>query len=74
MSCDSQCSVALPRGTVGWSAVCDCGISLSNSLAYFLTFSSRKYFLGSAFVSFTSSLVAIIKNLETVDSFRRHCT
>ena len=69
MSCDSQCSVALPRGTVGWSAVCDCGISLSYSLAYFLIFSSRKYFPGSA-----SSLVAIIKNLETVDSFRRHCT
>ena len=21
------CSVALPRGAVGWSAVCDCGIS-----------------------------------------------
>ena len=27
MSCDSQCSVALPHGAVGWSAVCDCGIS-----------------------------------------------
>ena len=22
-----KCSVALPHGTVGWSAVCDCGIS-----------------------------------------------
>ena len=21
-----QCSVALPHGTVGWSAVCNCGI------------------------------------------------
>ena len=27
MSCDSQCSVALPHGAVGWSEVCDCGIS-----------------------------------------------
>ena len=27
MSCDSQCSVALPHGGMGWSAVCDCGIS-----------------------------------------------
>ena len=27
VSCDSQCSVALPRGAVGSSAVCDCGIS-----------------------------------------------
>ena len=27
MSCDSRCSVALPDGAVGWSAVCDCGIS-----------------------------------------------
>ena len=22
-----KCSVALPRGAVGWSAACDCGIS-----------------------------------------------
>ena len=27
VSFDWFCSVALPRGTVGWSAVCDCGIS-----------------------------------------------
>ena len=27
MCCDSRCSVAFPRGTVGWSAECDCGIS-----------------------------------------------
>ena len=27
MSCGSQCSVALPHGAEGWSAVCDCGIS-----------------------------------------------
>ena len=27
MHCDSQCSVPLLRGAVGWSAVCDCGIS-----------------------------------------------
>ena len=27
MSCDSQCSGALPRIAVGWYAVCDCGIS-----------------------------------------------
>ena len=27
MSCNCVCSVALPRGAVGWSAVCDCGIS-----------------------------------------------
>ena len=23
----NKCSVALPHGAVGWSAVCDCGIS-----------------------------------------------
>ena len=23
LSCDSQCSVALPHGAMGWSAVCD---------------------------------------------------
>ena len=28
LSCDSQCSVALPHGAMGWSAVCDCGIVL----------------------------------------------
>ena len=27
MSCDSCCSVALPDGAIGWSAVCDYGIS-----------------------------------------------
>ena len=27
LSCDSQCSVDLPRFALGWSAVCDCGIS-----------------------------------------------
>ena len=27
MSCNCKCSVALTRGVVGWSAVCDCGIS-----------------------------------------------
>ena len=27
MSCYCKCSVALPRGAVGWSVVCDCGIS-----------------------------------------------
>ena len=27
MSCDSQCFVSLPQCAVGWSAVCDCGIS-----------------------------------------------
>ena len=32
--CDCYCSVALSYGVVGWSAVCDCGISLSYSLAF----------------------------------------
>ena len=27
MYCYFKCSVALPHGAVGWSAVCDCGIS-----------------------------------------------
>ena len=27
MSCYCKCSVALPHGAMGWSAVCDCGIS-----------------------------------------------
>ena len=27
MACDSQCSVALSHGAVGWSVVCDCGSS-----------------------------------------------
>ena len=27
VSCNSQCFVALPHGALGWSAVCDCGIS-----------------------------------------------
>ena len=31
--CGYLCSVFLHRGAVGWSAVCDCGISWSYSLA-----------------------------------------
>ena len=27
MYCYYKCSVALPRGAVGWAAVCVCGIS-----------------------------------------------
>ena len=27
MSCCCECSVALPRGAIDWSAMCDCGIS-----------------------------------------------
>ena len=27
MSCYCKCPVAFPHGDVGWSAVCDCGIS-----------------------------------------------
>ena len=27
MYCYYKCSVALPHGAMGWSAVCDCGIS-----------------------------------------------
>ena len=27
MYCYHKCYVALPRGAMGWSAVCDCGIS-----------------------------------------------
>ena len=27
MSCYGKCPVALLKGAVGWSAVCDCGIS-----------------------------------------------
>ena len=35
VSCDCYCSVALPHGDVGWSALCDCGISYSYSLAFY---------------------------------------
>ena len=27
MDCDCYCSLTLPHGAMGWSAVCDCGIS-----------------------------------------------
>ena len=32
LSCGCYCSVFLPQGFLGWSAVCDCGISWSYSL------------------------------------------
>ena len=34
LSCYCICSVALPYGAVGWSAVCDCGISWSYLLIF----------------------------------------
>ena len=34
MPCDCQCSVALPHGAMGWSAVCDGGISWSYPLIF----------------------------------------
>ena len=34
MYCDGKCAVALPCGAVCYSAVCDCGISLSNLLTF----------------------------------------
>ena len=33
-SFDSKCSVCLPRGAVGWSAVCDCDVFSSYSLTF----------------------------------------
>ena len=33
MSCDCLWSVSFPHDVVGWSAVCDCGISWSYLLA-----------------------------------------
>ena len=34
MACGFLYSVALVRGAEGWSAVCDCGISLSYSITF----------------------------------------
>ena len=34
MSCYCKCPGALPHGAVGWSAACDCGITLSYSLFF----------------------------------------
>ena len=39
--CDCYCSVALPRGAVGWSSVCDCCISWSYSFIYFFENKSK---------------------------------
>ena len=36
---NSRCSMTLPHGAVGWSAVCQCGISRSYSLAFLVLFS-----------------------------------
>ena len=32
--CDCKCFVTLPRDTVGWPAVCNCGISWSYKLIF----------------------------------------
>ena len=38
MNCYCKCFVTLPHGAVGWSAVCDCGISRTNSHTCFYKF------------------------------------
>ena len=43
MYCYYTCPVALPDGDLGWSAVCDCGISQSFSLILFCKRQIRKY-------------------------------
>ena len=44
MSCRRNRSFPLPHGAVGWSVVCDCGISLSYSLTFLVeTDSSTGY-------------------------------
>ena len=46
MYCNCYCSVALPHGAVGWSAVCDCGIFWSYAFFYYsiLSFEYKCYF------------------------------
>ena len=48
MSCYGTCYVALLHGAVGWTAVCDCGISLSYSILDFL---KVKYYANSLSIS-----------------------
>ena len=36
-----DCSVVLPHGAVGWSAVCDCGISGSYLLIFRQSYANR---------------------------------
>ena len=51
MSCYCKCSVTLtlPRGTVGWSAVCDCVFPRSYSLA-FLSIKISEYWISFMFL------------------------
>ena len=34
MLCDCYCSMALLHGAMGWSAMCDCGISVIDSFTF----------------------------------------
>ena len=43
MYCLYTYSVAFPHGAVGWSAVCDCGISCSYSLTFLLATMRRSF-------------------------------
>ena len=35
-SCDCWCFLTLPRGAVGWSAVCDCGTVFPDHTHFFI--------------------------------------
>ena len=45
LCCGGLCFVSPPLGAMGWSGVCDCGISWSYSLAFYVFISSSLNFL-----------------------------
>ena len=68
------CSVSLPRGTVGWSVVCECGISRQGSLAFYY----QSYMYRSIYKLYcqihidTASWNLVLKNKNS-KSVKMHC-
>ena len=56
MSCHCKCPVALPHGVVGWSAVCDCDISLTHRLVYYSLPKFRLLYLLKIFANSVGSI------------------
>ena len=52
--CYYKCYIALSHGAMDWSAVCDCGISSSYSLTFYIVYQTCN--MGAVMLSYTTML------------------
>ena len=73
MNCYYKCSVALPRDAMGWSAVCDCGISWSYSLTFLWKDNSPLWFNNFSFCTTDNNIHYSLPGIEILIAARLSC-